>query len=148
MHFGLSIHGNTLFQIFRKSFSLFTARQYLTNEKRNRAIWHGFSTPFSEVDNFAGTVFAFADIVFYRSVVYLGRCIVLEWIRLAADLWFVFRKALVALVDTFDGFVFSFGNDYFHELDAVLLLLNYSRLFAIIFKRYAKNKSDRPSLPP
>ena len=52
-----------------------------------------------EVFAFTGAVFSFADIVFYRSVIDLGRRIVLEGIRLTADLRFVFNKALVSLVD-------------------------------------------------
>ena len=75
----------------------------------------------SEVYPFAGAVFSFADIVFYRSVIYLGRRIVLEGIRLTPDLRFVFRKALIRLDDAFDGFFFRFcRNRIFGDFGAFL----------------------------
>ena len=90
-----------------------------------------------EVFSFTRTVFTLADIVFYRSIIDLGRCIVLERIRLTTDLWFVFRKALIAFVNALDGVFFSFGNDFFHELGAVFRnrFLNYGCFILFPFGR-------------
>lgn len=79
----------------------------------------GLFAAVSEVFSFAGAIFAFADVVFYRSIIYLGGCVVLEGIRLTTNLWLVFRKALIAFVDALDGFVFRFGNALFCDLSAV-----------------------------
>ena len=61
-----------------------------------------------ESDPLSRTVFAFADVVLHRSVIDLGQCVILEGIRLTTDLRLVFRKALIAFVDTFNGFFFRF----------------------------------------
>ena len=71
----------------------------------------GLFAAYSEVFPFAGTIFAFTHVILYRSVIDLGGCIVLEGIRLTADLRLVLRKALIALVNTFDDLFFRICED-------------------------------------
>ena len=61
---------------------------------------------------FARAVLSFADVVFYRSVIDFGGDVVIEGIRLPADLRFVFDEILIALVDACGRF-FSFYDFFF-----------------------------------
>ena len=100
-----------MFHKIQNAFSLSTAGQWL-NSERNRTFVR-FLRRSLEVYAFSWSIFAFADVIFYRSVIDLGRRVVLKGIRLTTDLWFVFRKALIAFVNTFDGFFFWFGDNRF-----------------------------------
>ncbi len=60
------------------------------------------------MDPLPGTVLAFADVVFHRPIIDLGWHVVIEGIRLPADLRLVFDKGLIPLVDTRGGFCHFF----------------------------------------